>query len=179
MSCCRINLWRGVFRPSPPLPGQLIYGRRLCQPSSVTRCSFTFQFEIQSAFKSLCLAPHPQALPALGDICSPLLFFPRHVCLQARRQLRFCASLALDKACLASLLIVCRHSLPHLASCTSSSPVVWFLIWFSFFLFMLLKTYSWLLERVKMLWYHFPHTLFFCRESWLFDSVSWITKKEK
>lgn len=145
-----------------PPPRQLISGRGLSQPFSLTRCSFTLQYEIQSTFKNLSLAFHPLVLPVLGDICSSLLFFPWDVCLRACGRLGSCSSVALDKAHLASLAFVrwCCRPLPHLASCTSSSLVVWFLIGFSFSLFMLLKTYSQLLERVKMPCYHFSHTFF-------------------
>lgn len=161
--CCCVSLWRGVFFFFFPPLRQLIYGRGLSQPFSITRCSFTLQCEIQSAFKNLSLAPHPPVLPVLGDVCSSLLFFPWDVWLRARRRPGSSSSMALDKARLASLTLVrwCCRSLPRLASWTSSSPVVCFLIWFSFSLFMLLKTYSRLLERTKMPCYHFSHTHFF------------------
>lgn len=52
--------------------------------------------------------------------------------------------MVLDRDHLASLGLMhcCCHSLHHLDSCASSFLVVWFLICFSFSLFMLLKTYS-------------------------------------
>lgn len=94
----------------PPPQRQLIYGRGLSQPFSLTRCSFTLQYKIQSVFKNLSLAFHPLVLPVLGDVCSSLLFFPWDVCLRACRWLRSCYSMA---------------------SYASRFLVVWFLILFS------------------------------------------------
>lgn len=133
----------------PPPQRQLIYGRGLSQPFSLTGCSFTLQYEIQSAFKNLWLALHPLVHPVLGDVCSSLLFFPWDVCLWACRWPGSCSSVA---------------------SYTSRFLVVWFLILFSFSLFMLLKTYFGLLEVVKMLCYHFSRTHLFWQRSWLFES---------
>lgn len=104
---------------------------------------------IQSAFKNLWLALHPLVRPVLGDVCSSLLFFPWDVCLWACRWPGSCSSVA---------------------SYTSRFLVVWFLILFSFSLFMLLKTYFGLLEVVKMLCYHFSRTHLFWQRSWLFES---------
>lgn len=133
-----------------------------------------FQYEIESAFINLLLALNPVVLPVLGDVCSSLLFFPWDIYFQACCRPGSCSSVAMDKVRLASLILIhwCCCSLPSFASCTSTSLVVSPLIWFSFSLSMPLKTYSWLLERVKMPCYHFSHTHIFLPEVMTF----WLYK---
>lgn len=158
---------------------QLIYERGLSQLVQLTHCSFMREYKIQSVFKNLSWVPHPPVLPVLRTFARPS--FPREVCLQAHRWTGTCSPwLWLRLAWLhspfyADVVVLFLVLFPALLSL----QLFVFFIWFSFSPFMLPNTYSWLLERVKMLCYRFSGTCFFCQRSQPFDSMGQITKKEK